>query len=161
MVDAMGMAQADARMLLGGSFTPSALELEMQSRPGYDRVEFMGWLGRNDVRDALARARVGLLVLHPEPNYLDSYPVKLFEYMAAGLPVIASDFPFWEQFVKDTGAGLMVDPLEPNAIAEAIDWLLEHPDEAGAMGQRGREAVVGKYSWENEAKKLLNFYAGL
>jgi glycosyltransferase involved in cell wall biosynthesis len=161
MVDAMHLTTADARMLLGGSFAPPALEAEMQARPGYERVDSLGWLERNGVRQALSRARVGLLVLHPEPNYLDSYPVKLYEYLAAGLPVIASDFPFWEQFVKDIGAGLMVDPLDTVAVSEAINWLFEHPDDAQAMGQRGREAVSREYSWENEAKKLVDFYAGM
>ena len=159
MVDAMELTTGDARMLLGGSFAPLALELELQSRPGYERINFLGWLDREGVRDALSRARVGLLVLHPEPNYLDSYPVKLYEYMAAGLPVIASSFPFWEQFVKDTGAGVMVDPLEPATVAGAITWLLEHPEDAREMGQRGRETVLDRYSWEQEAKKLDGLYA--
>jgi glycosyltransferase involved in cell wall biosynthesis len=161
MADAMHLTTGNARLLLGGSFAPAVLESEMQIRPGYDRIDYLGWLDREGVKDALAQARVGLLTLHPEPNYLDSYPVKLYEYMAAGLPVVASNFPFWEQFVKDTGAGLMVDPGSPQEIADAISWVFQNPDEAYAMGQRGRAAVLGRYSWELESQKFLKFYRSL
>ena len=81
--------------------------------------------------------------------------------MAAGLPVVASDFPLYRQFVKDARCGLLVDPTSPEEIGTAIQWLLDHPDEAKAMGQRGRQAVLEKYNWDNEAVKLLSFYEDL
>ena len=101
---------------------------------------------------------VGLVVLHPTRNYLDALPVKMFEYMAAGLPVIASDFPLWRKIIDGAGCGLLVDPLDPQAIAEAIDWVLAHPEEAEAMGRRGREAVEAIYNWERESETLVNLY---
>lgn len=161
MVRAMERAGSEcrARMLLGGSFQPASLQADLETEPGYARVDFVGWLDRNGVRDALARGRLGMLVLHPEPNYVDSYPVKLFEYMAAGLPVIASDFPFWRQFVAETGCGIMVDPKNTDQISDAIIWLLRNPDEALRMGRKGREAVLKRYSWDREAQKLLELYS--
>lgn len=160
MVKAMASA-ADVKapvMLLAGPFAPPSLKADLQREPGYAHVDYLGVLDRQEVQRTLARSRAGLVVLHPESNYLDSYPVKLFEYMSAGLPVIASDFPYWKQFISDIGSGLMVDPLDTGAISDAIRWLLEHPVEAEEMGKRGREAVLTHYSWEGEARKLVDFY---
>lgn len=150
--------EADGRLLLAGSFVPKDLEQRIRNEIGYGHVDFLGWLDRAEVRSLLAKSRVGMLVLHPAPNYVDSYPVKLFEYMAAGLPVIASDFPFWHQFISDNQAGLMVDPYNEEEIAEAILWLLNNPVKAQAMGERGRHAVLDRYTWEQEFGKLLDLY---
>ncbi len=152
------IAGLDARLLLGGPFAPTSLQADLAREPGWEKVTYLGTLSRKQVQAALAQSRVGLIVLEPAPNYLDSYPVKLFEYMAAGLPVLASDFPFWRQFILDTGAGIMVDPEDPEKIATAIRWLLTHPEDARKMGERGRKAVVEKYSWEREAARLIDMY---
>jgi hypothetical protein len=85
----------------------------------------------------------------------------MFEYMAAGLPVIASDFSLWREIVDGSGCGLLVDPMDPEAIAEAMQWILEHPAESEAMGRRGRQAVKERYNWEQEAKKLIRLYRRL
>jgi len=84
--------------------------------------------------------------------------VKMFEYMAAGLPVIASDFPLWRRIVDGAGCGLLVDPLDSAAIARAMQWILDHPEEAEAMGRRGGAAVESNYDWAGEAKKLIGLY---
>lgn len=150
-----------ARLAMAGTFSPPELQMELQSLPGWQRVDYMGWLNRQSVSQVLKRVRVGLVVLHPTPNYLDSYPVKLFEYMASGIPVVASNFPLWREIVEGEGCGLTVDPRDPKAIAGAIQWLLEHPKEAEEMGKRGRRAVLEKYNWNREAEKLLDFYRKL
>jgi hypothetical protein len=124
-----------------------------------DRIDARGWLPREGVAEVLLEARVGLLVLHPVPAHLESLPIKLFEYMAAGIPVVASDFPSWRELVGD--AGLLVDPYDVGAIATAIDALLEDPEAAQAMGARGREAVREHYGWEAEAERLLSLYERL
>jgi glycosyltransferase involved in cell wall biosynthesis len=98
------------------------------------------------------------VLLHPVPHYRANYPIKLFEYMAAGLPVIAADLPLCREVVETTGCGLVVDPLDPAAIAAAVLWLLEHPAEAAAMGRRGRVAVERSYNWQHEALALLALY---
>jgi glycosyltransferase involved in cell wall biosynthesis len=146
------------KLVLGGDYSPSALRDELIVMPGWSYTEEMGWLERGAIAKVLSDARVGLVLLHPTKNYPDAYPVKLFEYMSAGIPVIASDFPLWRQIVEGSGCGLLVDPLNPEAIADAMCWLIEHPKEAEEMGRRGREAVERKFNWGIEEAKLLSFY---
>ncbi len=81
--------------------------------------------------------------------------------LTAAVPVIASDFPLWREIVQGAGCGLLVDPLNPQAIAQAIEYVLSHPEEAEARGRRGREAVENHYNWEVEERKLVRLYAGL
>jgi glycosyltransferase involved in cell wall biosynthesis len=154
-------ASLGVRLTLAGRFDPPQLRAEMERLPGWRQVDFLGWLSAQQVRAVLTEARAGLVVLHPEPIYLQAQPVKLFEYMAAGLPVIASDFPAWRKIIRGVGCGLLVDPLDPAAIARAADYLLTHPHEAETMGQRGRQAVRDFFNWDREADKLLGLYQTL
>jgi len=161
-VEAIGLIpQSDARLQMGGAFAPQPLEGEVRALEGWSRVNFHGWVGREDVREILSRVRAGLVLFHPMPNHVRAQPNKLFEYMAAGLPVIASDFPLWREIVEGAGCGLLVDPRDPRAIAGAMQWILDNPDEAAAMGRRGRAAVEARYNWEAESEKLIALYRRL
>ena len=153
--------RAQAKLLLAGRFSPAALEAELAAEPGWDRVEFLGAVARDGLTAMLGRARAGLVVLHPVPNYVDANPTKMFEYMSAGIPVIASNFPAWERIVNRHECGICVDPMSPVAIAEAIQWILEHADKAREMGQNGRRAVESMYNWEAERDSLLGLYEQL
>lgn len=109
----------------------------------------------------MARCHAGLAVLLPEPRYLEAYPTKLFEYLALGLPVIASDFPLYRAIVERTGGGLCVDPLDQDALVAATRRCVSNPEELRAMGERGRQAVERDYNWRTEQRKLLEFYTAL
>ncbi len=150
-----------ARLLVGGPFQDAAFEAEARSAPGAAAIEFRGRLDRVGVVRMFSESRVGLVLFQPVPNHVESQPNKLYEYMAAGLPVIASNFPLWEEFIATAGAGLTVDPRDANQMAEAAAWLLEHTEEAEAMGRRGRAACVARYNWGAEAEKLIAMYDGL
>ena len=145
-----------AELWLAGRFDPPGFEQELAREPGWARTRHLGWLSREQVTATLAQARIGLLVLHPVPNHVDSLPIKLFEYMAAGLPVVASRFPAWEAVLED--AGLFVDPLDELAIAQALTHLLANTDEARRRGESGRAAVDRTLHWEREAGALLTLY---
>jgi glycosyltransferase involved in cell wall biosynthesis len=103
----------------------------------------------------------GLALFPPTPHYMQKELTKFFEYMGAGIPVVCSDFPVWRDLVAGNECGLCVDPEDPVAIAKAISWLLKHPSEAQAMGERGRQMVIEQYNWDTQERKLLNFYKTL
>lgn len=159
MVDAI--ERTDTELLLLGNYLTDADRVAAASRPGFAKVRALGYLDREGVRAQFERAFVGLCVLLPIPNYLESQPIKLFEYMAAGIPVIASDFPAWRQVIDTHRCGLCVDPGDAAAIAAAIESLRRDLATAQAMGERGRQAVLAHYHWEAEQPRLLALYDDL
>jgi glycosyltransferase involved in cell wall biosynthesis len=159
MVDAVNLLppELDVKLALAGTFGPASLEEEVARRDRHRRVSVLGQLGRADVHALFARSRVGLVVLHPTPQFLGTQSVKLFEYMAAGIPFVASEFPNWRELGGET-SGLYVDPLDPKAIAAAIEWLIRHPEDAAEMGRQGRSRAESQFSWEAEGRRLLRLY---
>ncbi len=151
----------DARLVLIGSFGAPEIERAAPSLPGWERVDYLGQLDHRDIWRRLAHARVGLVPLHPEASYLESLPTKLFEYMAAGLPVVVSDFPFFRALLEPIDCALFVDPLDPAQIAAAVDELLADEERARAMGRRGAAAVRERFNWQAEEPALLELYRRL
>lgn len=125
------------------------------------KLDYRGVLGRREISELLCHSMVGLVVLKPVPSYLKSLPTKMFEYMAAGIPVIASNFPFWKVLVEDSRIGVCVDPEDPVALANAIEQIIDDPRHAEEMGARGRQQVLEQYNWESEARKLNALYTSL
>jgi glycosyltransferase involved in cell wall biosynthesis len=160
-VRACGLLRSDARLNLGGHFNDNALEFEVMKYAGWTRVKAHGQLDRTGVRQLLAQSMAGLVTLYPLINYMDALPVKMFEYMAAGIPVISSNFPLWRSIVDDNDCGLCVNPKNSNEIAAAIDYLVTNPEIAQHLGENGRRAVLEKYNWQLEAVKLIKFYEGI
>lgn len=149
------------KLELGGCFYVKQQEADLAAEPHWKHVHWHGELDRNGIASLLNRVQVGLAVLHPDEAYLTSLPTKLFEYMAAGIPVVVSDFPLWRNIVQGAGCGLLVDPFNVRDIAAAIEHLIRNPAEAEAMGQRGRRAAEEHFSWANEEQILLSFYSSL
>jgi glycosyltransferase involved in cell wall biosynthesis len=150
-----------AHLVLAGRFAPPALEGECRAMPGWGRTRYVGRVAHAEALRLMGEARVGLAVLQPTPAHVEAYPTKLFEYMLAATPVVVSDFPLWRGIVERAGCGLLVDPEDVDAIAAAAAWLLEHEEEAAAMGRRGRAAVLEEYDWSSEARTLLTVYESL
>ncbi|MDD5606519.1 MAG: glycosyltransferase family 4 protein [Candidatus Pacebacteria bacterium] len=149
------------KLKLAGKFSDENFKNEIKKLKEWEKVQYLGQLSHSQVLKHLTRADVGLVCLHPLRRFLTSLPVKMFEYMAAELPVIASNFPLWKEIIELNNCGICINPLKPKEIAKAIEYLIEHPDEAKEMGERGRKAVLEKYNWENESKKLLKVYEEL
>ena len=161
LVEAMEKLRSNGRINLVGCCSDASLERRLQEQPGWQRVNPLGFLNRQGVRDVLSRSIAGLVTFHRLPNHVDAQPNKMFEYMSAGIPVIASDFPLWREIIAGNNCGLLVDPLNPSAIAEAIDYLITNPVDAERMGTNGRRAIENLYNWGNEGQKLLAFYESL
>lgn len=130
----------------------------VRSMKEWAKVEYFGYIDREGIKNILNKSRAGLVVLHPEKSYIDALPIKMFEYMAAGIPVIASDFPLWNEIIIQNSCGICVDPLDVTAVANAIQWVIDNPEEAKLMGENGRKSIEEKYNWENESKRLIELY---
>jgi glycosyltransferase involved in cell wall biosynthesis len=164
MVSAMALLpdSLEATLELAGNEIPEGIQsAALYEHRGWSRVRHHGLLDQPSTFRMLHKVRAGLVLFHPEPNHLEAMPQKIFEYMGAGLPLIASDFPLWRRILGETRCALFVNPLDPRAIAEAIEYILRNPQEAEQMGIRGRAAVLERYNWDTEAAKLINLYEGL
>ena len=161
-VEAVEFLKGKAELLLVGSFEDKKLEREVKEKSEFG-VKFIGRVPHKRVFYYLNQADIGMVCFRPLPNYINTGfgSNKLFEYMGVGLPVIVSDFPELKKIVEGNRCGICVNPLEPKEIAKAVEYLIEHPEEAKEMGENGRKAVLEKYNWENESKKLLKVYETL
>ena len=117
-----------------------------------DKTIFHGRVKWEDLKKYLVNADLGVVLLQPVEAYL-YYPgeniVKLWEYMSIGVPVLLPDFPALEELNKQLKFGKCVKSDDISAIAEMIDWFIEHPDERTTMGENGRREVRSKYNAEN------------
>jgi glycosyltransferase involved in cell wall biosynthesis len=155
-------AMAGARIALAGKWYPQSYREEVARCPGWETVEEAGQIDRGEMQELFDRSRAGLLILDSSGDEGHSSSNKLFEYMAAGLPVIASDLHFAREVIERHRCGLLVSPpTDPQALAAAIGWILAHPEEADLMGQAGRRAVEDEYSWKREQDRLLTLYGEL
>jgi glycosyltransferase involved in cell wall biosynthesis len=100
----------------------------------------------------------GMALFPYHDHYLRKELTKFFEYMAAGLPVVCSDFPTWRRLVEEHGVGICVNPDDPEKALEAVQFLRDHPDERAAMVARGRELARSRFNWDNDADKLVRLY---
>ncbi|MDC0534934.1 glycosyltransferase family 4 protein [Francisellaceae bacterium] len=124
-------------------------------------VSFLGFIDRMALKNLYGESRAGMVVLYPTPNHLESLPIKMFEYLSAGIPVICSNFPLWQEIISKHQCGLCVDPQNVEEITEAIRYLLSNSEIAIEMGENGKKAVQSYYNWENECAKLINLYEHL
>jgi glycosyltransferase involved in cell wall biosynthesis len=149
------------RLQLCGRFIDAKYERHIKRLKGYKNVDYLGWLDKSALYLKLREAVVGIICLSPTGNNVNALPNKLFEYMAAGLPLITSDFPIWKDLLAENKCGLTVNPLNPKDIAEKIMYLYNNPEEAKKMGENSRKAASTKYNWESEKNVLLDLYNSL
>ncbi len=124
-------------------------------------VEFIPWLPYDEMLHYVAISTVGLALHQPIPRFFKvskGNGRKFFTYMQFGIPIVGPAFGEVGQVVREEGCGLLVDTTNPQEVADAIIWLLESPDKARFMGERGREAIHNRYNWEIEKRKLLRVY---
>lgn len=159
MVEAI--TDTDYKLLLAGNFLEEGLKESIIQLKGWKNITELGFLSRNKVKEVYNQSCLGLVLLHPTPNYIESLPVKMFEYMASGIPIIASNFPLWRDIVEKNNCGVCADPLNPLDIKSRIDYIINNPEEATKMGANGKKLVTEKYNWGNEKIKLINLYKQL
>ena len=102
-------------------------------------VHFRAQAAPGDVSPILHSSDALLVPLSAHPTFADFVPSKMLDFMAAGKPIIVSAAGEAARILELAGAGVAVPPEDPDALADAVRWVRDHPDEAAAMGQRGRE----------------------
>jgi glycosyltransferase involved in cell wall biosynthesis len=122
------------------------------------RIDYRGIVSFEEVVEMMGIASIGVVCNQPYFGYQDALPNKLFEFMAAGLPVVCSAFPVWKELVEGNGAGTTCDSEIPASIAAACARLLSNATERRNMGERGRTLIENEYSWEKEAARLESVY---
>lgn len=155
--------QAGVKLILAGQYSSEEYRKELEAMPEYSCVEYLGYIGRQELAQVYARSSIGMSTILNVGQYasLDNFPTKVYEYMAAGLPVIVPDYPFMRRSVQQDDFGIAVDPADVQAVAQAIRAILSDPQRAQQMGENGRQAVLQKYNWDIELKKLLELYDSL
>lgn len=152
---------ADCRYCLCGDGDAEYMSY-LRTLSGWKQVDFLGEIPHREVSKKLVQCMAGLAVLTPGRNtgfQLGTMGnTKIFEEMMAGLPIICTNFTLWKEFVDRYHCGICVDPTNVDEIADAIRYLLDHPEEARQMGENGRRAVKEEFNWGVEEKKLLALY---
>ena len=152
----LAMNDVDARLWLMGPWESDVYRVDCESLPAWHKCDYHGIVPFGEQYDYLRKADIGMVTLYPEKNYLKSLPVKAFEYMACGLALVMSDFEYWQEFFGEYA--MFVDPYKPEDIAKKVNLLLHDKAMADKMSQAGMEKVNQEYSWEEESKKLIDFY---
>lgn len=135
---------------------------EIEKLPRYNEVkDILIFYNRTrpDVAYELAqKCKIGVALLKPLGNYVESYTTKMFEYMAVGLPVVTSNFQLYKDVIEKHSCGFCVNPLDAHETADAIAQILNNPSLQLTMGANGRNAAQSFYNWETEGQRLLQFY---
>ncbi len=119
-----------------------------------NNILFLPPVAKDKMNEVMAAANAGLAILKPLEMYKTTYPNKVFDYMAAGRPVVLAIDGVIRDVVERAGAGLAVPPGDPQALSEAIRALASHPQEARAMGLAGRAYVQKHFNRRDLAEKL-------
>lgn len=158
-------SQPDARLLLVGHFMPPNLEEEVRAQVKAEslnqKVTITGRVPFEKIGDYLTQAAVGWVPWQPYPKNEKNIPTKLFEYMAYGVPVVASDLASTRPFVINAENGYCVTASDPSAHAQAILEVLKNPKKARWMGQSGQDDAQNRYNWNSEESKLWALYESI
>jgi len=163
-IDAIDMVDGVSFNLAGWS--SADLINRMKCQKGWNKVQFFGKLSKDEViRKVYNHSDIGVALYHYSPlcngkvgNMSNN---KLFEYLLMGMPVICTDFDLWKEVVEKNKCGICVNPNDVNAIAEAITYIQEHPEEAYQMGLNGQKAALTKYNWDSQERILLSVYENI
>ncbi len=121
-----------------------------------NNIKLFGYMNYYEAMQIVCKSKVGLCLLKPIKNYIDSYPTKLFDYMQVGVPFVCSNFPLYQKLLDKCDSGISVDPLDIEGIATSIHGLLDDPDKYNNLSKNGIIALNKDYNWSSQENKLFN-----
>ena len=154
LLEALNETTSKVRLDLAGNFETHKIENIARNHVCWSKVIYHGNIDRKSVGKLLINSKIGLVTFLPTPNHIEALPNKMFEYMSAGIPVIASAFPIWKRIIDKYRCGICVNPDNFSEIANAINYLIENPIKANNMGINGKKQL--KLSLTGQARKKIN-----
>lgn len=155
-IDAMDGLDEGYELLLMGPWESDSYAQECKDLSGWARVRYMGMLDIHTCFGMLKAAQLGMLLFGPVPNHLQSLPNKSFEYIAAGIPMLMSDFPFWRKEFGDYAH--FVNPQNPVAIASAVSSIANDYAAVHARCTNLGKKILASKTWKREAERLVDYY---
>lgn len=154
------------KLCIIGYFYSSNIKIEVKKRINKlkltKKIVFIGKIPNPEFGKYISGKDIaGLKLDHPKSKNIHVIGDKFFEYAGMGMPVVASNVPATKEIIDKYKCGLLVNSKDPKDIAKAIIYLLENPNVAKEMGERGKKAVFTKYNWEKESKKMIQVYKKL
>ena len=145
-----------AELWLLGRWYNEAFKLECEKMAGFHNTKYLGVVNHEKVTKILSEAKIGLCTLHPIDTFKDSYPIKVFEYMQNGLPVLMSNFEMWRQLFGDVCE--YIDPMNPFELVEKVKAMLTDQARLEEMSAKGKTVIKESFNWDTESKKLEELY---
>jgi len=124
-----------------------------------NNIELHPFIDYSQISKYYNNAKVGFITPFPEPSFKIKMYIKIFEYMAFGLPIIGSDFGHIKKYVENENCGLLVDPLSESEISKAMVKLIQDKELYAELSKNGRKATLERYKWDFELEKLVNYYS--
>jgi len=156
LIQATNYLNGEVELLILGKWDDPVYEKECEGLEGVKYTKYLGFKPVKEVYSYMKSVDLGLCTLYPTLNHIKSWPVKAFEYMACGLPILMSDFPCWMEVFEENA--IFVNPMEPKKIAEKIEGLVKDIEYTRQLGLNNRQIVEAKLSWEAEEINLINLY---
>lgn len=152
----------DIKYIIAGASTEEYME-QLKTLDGWDKVDYRGRIPFSDVKDIYSESIAGVALNYSEQARGQGTlgNTKLFEFMESKLPVICTNYTLWEEIIEEHKCGIVVDPNNIEVIKDAINYIINNPEEAEAMGENGRQAVLEEYNWEKQNKVLLYVYKSI
>lgn len=125
-----------------------------------ESVRVHGWLSQDEVDVLMKNANVGALTYRVCGHWNHTIPNKIFDYMLAGIPVLATEVLPIQRIIEETGCGVVCRDLDPTDIAEKLEYLRD-PEVRQALGECGYQAVQEKYNWETDKQRLIGIVKNL
>lgn len=155
LVRAMDYLDDSYNLYIIGKWREDGLLERCKSLAGWSKVTMLGYMKPSQIGEYIQKSKVGVCTLHKIENFAYTTPVKSFEYLINGLPMIMTDFPFWKKFYQ--GTSLFVDPKKSEEIAKAVETLMNDQKLYKTMSAAGVNLALS-HCWENEEKKLIDLY---
>ncbi|MCF6365107.1 MAG: glycosyltransferase [Bacteroidales bacterium] len=152
------MKDIESLLILAGPSGKSSYMSEMKNLDEWKKVNYLGLVDRTELGEIMSSSLAGIVTFLPFPNHVNAQPNKIFEYMSAGIPIIASNFQLWKDIIEKNNCGICVNPENSKEISKAMQYMKDNLEKVKQMGKNGQKMIKEKYNWNIEEKKLFNVY---